>query len=156
MAAKFQKLTKEWDIEHQVTSPYDSKANGEVEAAFKFAKNLLRKIAKGGGNDFYLGLLAELNTPSQGIGSSPVQRLMNRRTRAPLPTAGTLLKPGTLNTSHEKEKLKDVQQRQARCYNANAHNVPGLSEGDTVMMKPFVLERMEWKKDVVVERIDEG
>ena len=35
VAAEFQKLTKEWDIEHRVTSPYNSKANGKVEAAKK-------------------------------------------------------------------------------------------------------------------------
>ena len=54
VAAEFQKLTKEWDIEHRVTSPYNSKANGKVEAAVKSAKKLLRRTAKGG-NDFYFG-----------------------------------------------------------------------------------------------------
>lgn len=52
IAAEFQKLTKEWDIEHMVTSPYNSKANGKVEAAVKSAKTLLRKTTKGG-DDFH-------------------------------------------------------------------------------------------------------
>ena len=73
-----------------VTSPYNSKANGQVEAAVKSAKKLLRKTAKGG-NDFYLRLLVIRNTQSQGIGSSPAQRHMNRRTRTLLPTTSTLL-----------------------------------------------------------------
>ena len=77
VAAEFQKLTKDWDIEHMVTSPYNSKANGQVEAAVKSAKKL-----------------AIRNTPSQGIGSSPAQRLMNRRTL--LPTTSTLLEPSSL------------------------------------------------------------
>lgn len=47
-----------------VTSPYNSKVNGKVEAAVKSAKTLLRKTAKGG-DDFHLGLLAVRNTPSQ-------------------------------------------------------------------------------------------
>ena len=38
VAVEFQKLTKEWDIEHMVTSHYNSKANGKVEAAVKSAK----------------------------------------------------------------------------------------------------------------------
>ena len=88
IASDFQKLTKEWDIEHMVTSPYNSKANGKVEAAVKSAKKLLHKTAEGG-DDFYLVLLAERNIQSQGIGSSPVQRLMNRRTRMLLPTTET-------------------------------------------------------------------
>ena len=45
VAAEFQKLTKEWNIEHMVTSPYNSKANGQVEAAVKSAKKLLRNTA---------------------------------------------------------------------------------------------------------------
>ena len=88
-----------------VTSPYSSKANGKVEAAVRSAKKLLRKTAKSG-NGFHLGLLAERNTPSQGIGSSPAQRLMNRRTRSLLPTTSTLLEPRSLNTNQEREKLK--------------------------------------------------
>ena len=101
VAAEFQKLTKEWDIEHRVTSPYNSKANSKVEAAVKSAKKLLCKTAKGG-NDLYLGLLAEHNISSQGIGRSPVQRLMNRRTRTLLPTTGSLLEPRTLSSCHER------------------------------------------------------
>ena len=80
---------------------------------------------------------------------------MNRRTRTLLPTTGPLLEPRPLNTSHEREKLKDVKKKQFRYYNANAHYLPELSEGDTVRMKPFVLGQKEWKKGVVVERLDE-
>lgn len=105
ITAEFQKLTKEWDFEHIVTSPYSSKANGKVQAVVKSAKKLLRKTAKSG-NDFHSGLLAERNTPSQGIGSSLAQRLMNRRTRSLLPTTSTLLEPRSLNTNQEREKLK--------------------------------------------------
>jgi len=37
VAAEFQKMTKPWDIEHRVTSPYNSNANGKVKAAIKNA-----------------------------------------------------------------------------------------------------------------------
>ena len=120
----------------------------------KSAKKLLRKTAKGGSN-FYVGLLAKRNIPSQGIGSSPVQRLMNRRTRTLLPTTGSLLEPRTLSSSHEREKLKDVQKKKARYYNSDAHDLPELNEGDNLRLKPFVLGQKEWKKGVVVERLDE-
>ncbi|XP_068749296.1 uncharacterized protein [Montipora capricornis] len=137
-----------------VTSPYNSKANGQVEAAVKSAKKLLRKTARGG-DDFHLGLLAIRNTPSQGIGSSPAQRLMNRRTRTLLPTTSTLLEPRSLSTKQEREKLKDVKKMQARYYNAHAKGLPPLHEGDTVRLKPFQLGQKEWKKGAVVERLDE-
>ena len=46
VAAEFQKLTKEWDIEHGVTSPYNSKANGKVEAAVCVLKNSSVKLLR--------------------------------------------------------------------------------------------------------------
>ena len=75
----------------------------KVEVAVKSAKLLLLKNTKGG-DDFHLGFVAERNIPSQGIGSSPVQRLINRRTRTLLPTTGNLLEPRNLNTGHERER----------------------------------------------------
>ena len=59
-------------MKHIPTYPHNSKANGKVEAAVKSAKRLLHKTAKGG-----LGFLAVRNIPSQGFGSSPVQRPIN-------------------------------------------------------------------------------
>ena len=86
------------------TSPYNRKANGlKVEVAVKSSKLLFRKTAKGG-DDFYLRFLAERNIPSQGVNSSPVQRLRNRRARTLLPTTGNLLEPRNLNISHERER----------------------------------------------------
>ena len=69
-----------------VTSPYNSKANGKVAAAVKSAKKFLRNSAKGG-DDFHKRVLVICNTPSQGIGSSSAQRLINRRTRTRTRTA---------------------------------------------------------------------
>ena len=48
-----------------------------------------------------------------------------------------------------------MQKRQARYYNSNAQDLPALSEGDTVRMKPFTLGQKEWKKGVIVERLNE-
>jgi len=153
VAAEFQKLTKEWGIKHMVTSSYNSKANGHIETAVKSSKKLLHKTAEGS-NNFHFGLLAIRNIASQGIGSSPAQWLMNRRTRTLLPTTSTLLEPRSLSTNQEIEKLKDVQKREARYYNAHAKDLPPLHEGDTVRLKPFPLGQKEWKKGVVVERLD--
>ena len=141
-AAEFQRFTRAWEMEYRPTSPYNSKVNGKAEAAVKSAKRLLRKTVKGG-DDFYLGLLAEPSIPSQGVGSSPVQRLMNRRTRKLLSITGNLLEPRSFNTSHEREKLRGVQKRQARYYNSNDQDLPALSEGDTVRMKPVTLGQKE-------------
>ena len=79
---------------------------------------------------------------------------MNRGVRTLLPTTSNLLEPRNLNTNNEREKLRDAQKRQARYYNTSAHDLPVLSEGDTVQIKPFVQGQKEWTKGVVVERLD--
>ena len=63
VAAEFQNLTKEWDIEHRVTSPYNSKANSKVEAAVKSAKNSsveLLKVAMTSTWDNWLSAISHL------------------------------------------------------------------------------------------------
>ena len=154
VSAQFQKFTQDWDIEHLTTSPHNSKANGKAESAVKSAKRLLRKTSKGG-EDQYLALLSLRNTPNQGVDSSPVQRLMNRRTRTLLPVTTRLLEPRTSCKETERKKLYNQKQRQAHYYNQGAKNLQPLEEGDTVRMKPFVLGQKEWKKGVVTNRLDE-
>lgn len=56
----------------------------------------------------------------------------------------------------EREKLRDVQKKQACSYNTSAHDLPTLEWGDTVRINLFIQEQKEWKKGVVVERLDEG
>ena len=55
---RYATIKKKWDIKHTPTSTFNRKANGKVEAAVKSDKRLRNKTAKGG-DDFYLGLLAE-------------------------------------------------------------------------------------------------
>lgn len=95
------------------------------------------------------------NTPTQGLESSPVQRLMNRRTRTLLPTAASLLLPRNVNTEYEREKMTKKQLVQAKYYNRQAHDLPVLDEGDVVRMKPFILGEKKWRKAVVTNRLDE-
>ena len=75
---------------HVTSSPAYPQSNGKVEAAVNSAKSVMRKSRKAR-TDPYLALLEYRNTPSQGLGTSPVQRLMSRRTRAQLPIIPKLL-----------------------------------------------------------------
>ena len=77
---EFQKFAETWDFEHTPSSPGSSKANGKAESAVKTAKRLLRK-ALDSGKDPYMAILDYRSTPTQGMDSSPVQRLMNQRTK---------------------------------------------------------------------------
>ena len=151
---EFEKFTKSWGIEHTTTSPHHSKANGKVESAVKVAKRMLRKTTKSG-EDQYLALLNIRNVPTQGVDSSPAQRLMGRRTRTLLPTTQSLLEPRNPVNRHESEQLLLNQMRQAKYYNRSAHDLPVLGVGDTVRMKPFVLGQKSWNKAEVTRRLDE-
>nr|XP_058940983.1 uncharacterized protein K02A2.6-like [Pocillopora verrucosa] len=148
---EFRKFTESWGIEHTITSPHHSQANGKCEAAVKVAKRMLRKTTKSG-EDQYLALLNIRNVPTQGIDSSPAQRLFGRRTRTLLPT--TQSQPRN-PVNPESVHLRSNQERQAKYYNRTAHDLPILKPGDTVRMKPFALGQKSWDKAHVTKRLVE-
>nr|XP_054762082.1 uncharacterized protein LOC129268568 [Lytechinus pictus] len=92
LQTKFKRFARKWQFEHTTSPPHYPQSNGKAESSVKVAKSLLKK-AKTAGSDPYLSLLAFQNTPTPGMGSSPIQRIMNRRTRTVLPTTKRLLKP---------------------------------------------------------------
>jgi len=92
--------------------------------------------------------------PSQGIGRSPAQRLMNRRTRTTLPTTERLLQPNVVEKEAEQSRLRNLKQRQAYYYNRNTKDLPPLQEGQTFRMKPFTQDKT-WQKATVQQRLDE-
>ena len=135
-STEFASFSKKWEFEHLTSSPHNSKANGKVESAVKTAKRILRKCLASG-IDPYLGILEYRNTPTQGISSSPVQRLMNRRTKTLIPTADSLLQPKLVDKEATLRAQAHSQENQARYYNTNAKDLAPLEEGDVVRMKPF-------------------
>ena len=104
-----------WEFQHCTISPGNSKANGKVESAVKTAKRLLRKALQAD-TDPYLAILDYRNTPTQGIGSGPAQRLMSRRTKTLLPTTNQLLQPQARKQAEEQAKLIERQQKQKWYY----------------------------------------
>ena len=89
----FGKFAQNWQLVRETSSPGNSLANGAVEPAVNIAKRMLRKC-KASREDPYLGLLNIRNTPSEGMATSPAQRLFGRRTKTLLPTTHNQLKPG--------------------------------------------------------------
>ena len=153
-SSDFAHFSKKWGFEHTPSSPHHSRSNGKVESSVKSAKKMMRK-AKKCGEDQYLALLNIRNIPSQGMDSSPAQRLLGRRTKAIIPTARSLLESRFSVTKQETDQLKMIQRRQARYYDRSARDLPTLHEGDTVRMKPFRLGDKSWKKAKVVKRLDD-
>ena len=110
-----------YDIEHVTSSPRYPQSNGKAENAIKTAKNLLKK-SKVAGTDFHLALLAWRNTPSEGLESSPAQKMVGRRTRTLIPTTSELLKPKIVEDVQG--KLFKRKQLQAKHYNISAKELP--------------------------------
>ena len=148
---EFQVFTAKWDIEHQTSAPGHQNANGRAEAAVKAAKLMFTKC-KASESEPYLALLELRNTPKQGVGSSPVQRLLNRRTPTLHPTTVRLLAPRS-EYLKDRTRIDEQKAKQTKNYNRTAKHLPVLEEGD-VRMKLFRLGQKAWEKAVVQRRLD--
>ncbi|UYV81197.1 K02A2.6-like, partial [Cordylochernes scorpioides] len=131
-STEFQKFSKEWQFQHSTSSPLHSQGNGEAEAAVKIAKNLLKK-SKQENSDFWQNLLNWRNTPTIDIDSSPVQRIMSRRTRAILPIHPNLLKPSIPENIPDKISIK--RQQAKYYYDRKSKNLPDLDIGQEVYVR---------------------
>ncbi|KAI5086769.1 hypothetical protein C0J45_23903, partial [Silurus meridionalis] len=146
---EFQRFSQLWEFDHKTSSPGYPQSNGKAESAVKTAKRLLHK-SKASGRDPYLALLDHRNTPSQGLESSPAQRLLNRRTRSLLPAKNSLLQPQVVQVE---QALITNQRRQCAYYNRSARDLDALRSGDTVRVQPFE-PHTEWKLGKVKRPVD--
>ena len=84
-----------------------------MERTVQTAKKLLKKAYEDN-NDPYLAILELRNTPIPGVGLSPTQLVMGRRTRRIIPIKNTLLKPMAYDPSEVQRVLKEKQQVQKK------------------------------------------
>jgi len=129
----------EWQFEHRTSCPRYPQSNGRAENAEKTCKNLMKK-AKADGQDPLLALLDWCNTPTDGIGTSPAQGLMGRRTRTLLPTHEKLL----LHSGHSDTatRLADRKSRQVRQYKKKSRPLEPLRCGQAIRMR--LPGKQEW------------
>lgn len=92
-----------------------------------------------------MAILDYRNTPTQGMDSSPAQRLMNRRTKTLLPTSGKLLQPRVTYPEIDTRNLVKRQEQQIKYFNDGARDLRELAEGDIVRMRPFRSRDKVWK-----------
>ena len=93
--------------------------------------------------------MAHRNTPQEGFGTSPAQRLFSRRTKTDLPTSSNLLKPSIAEDTLEKGKLR--KSRQKFYYDRTANDLADLQKDDIVRMQPFQLNEKTWRKAKVLK-----
>lgn len=145
---QFELFSNKFEFKHTTSSPRYPQSNGKSESAVKIMKRLMLK-AQAAGTDPYLALLDYRNTPTEGLGSSPAQRLMGRRTRTLLPTRSCLLQPEIQTGIQEAKRSK--QKMQAKYYNKTAKDLPELREGQSVFMAPKP-GHAKWEKAVITSR----
>jgi hypothetical protein len=78
---EFQAFARDFGFKHITSSPRNPQSNGLAERTVQTAKTLLKKAIEDG-QDTYVALLELRNIPLPGVGLSPVQLLMGRRTRS--------------------------------------------------------------------------
>ena len=114
--------------------------------ALKLLRTCLRKHCR----DPWLALLDFRNTPTQGMQTSPVQRLMSRRTKTLVPIATSLLKPEVADGATEKIELK--RQKAKSYHDKQAKRLPELETGQEVRIAPN-LRGKPWNLGTCTENI---
>jgi hypothetical protein len=127
--SEFDGFCKQFNITHELTSPYNPRSNGHAEAAVKAMKSLLTKSTSW--SDFRSSLLEWRNIPRTD-GLSPAQWLFNRlqRTKSPaLSTCYDLL---------SKESLAESQLRRGKEDGSSSSTKHSLS-----VLSPSTLVRIQ-------------
>ena len=145
----FTEFATEWGFQHCTSSPEYPQSNGKAESAVKTAKSIMRRAAHAG-TDGWLAILAYRDTPTEGMGTSPAQRFLQRRLRTTLPVTNDQLKPSIAEDTTE--RLKKRQQRQEKYYNRSAKDLPAIPIG----ARCRVYRHGRWQTADVLQRVGPG
>jgi len=124
-------FVKEWSFRHITSSPNYPRSNGKAESAVN-AKSIMTKCTADG-SYVWRAILDWRNTPTDGVGSSPSQRLMSRRTRMCLPTAFKMLRPRVI--TGVQDKLLKKRDTTKKYYDRGTKKLFKLSLGQPVRIK---------------------
>ncbi|XP_060076924.1 uncharacterized protein K02A2.6-like [Ylistrum balloti] len=151
---EFENFTEKYDIEHVTSSPGYPQSNGKSENAVKTAKRLLGKSLHDS-TDPYIALLEWRNTTTEGIGSSPAQRLLGRRAKTLLPMLSRKLEPQIVKNT--REKLMERKAKETFHYDRKSRrtDLNSLKRGDTVRIRPLRNGHTNgWTKATVEGQVD--
>ena len=113
-SAEFKDFTKQWQIEHRVSSPRNPQSNGMAKQCVQTIKaSLIKTIEEG--EDVDLALLAYKTTPLSHRLPSPAELLNSRKYKTLLLTC---IVPTRLQESY-RQIMDQGKQRQAQLYNRN-------------------------------------
>ena len=120
-------------FQHVTALPRYPQLNGKAENAVRTIKSLFDKCATSGQSEV-LALLDWRNTPTEGMTTSPAQRLMGRRCRTLLPASNELFHP-RYAIKEEQAEIEKNKARQEQQYNKYTRPLGPLVSGYAVYMK---------------------
>ena len=144
---QFKDFGSRYGFTHNISSPGNSQANGCAEAHVKVAKRIMKRCAKAK-EDPYLGLLNWRNTPTEGLSTSPAQRLFGRQTKTILPTTKNVLQ---YEHSAEQKAAKEGRKQQVADRYIHRRELKPLGVGAKVRVQPTQPGKHEWEEGLVME-----
>lgn len=147
-SAGFRQFSKEWGFQHTTSSPGHQQSNGKAEAAVKIIKRIMKRA-----DDPYLALLEYRNTPTAGLSTSPVQRMLGKSTRSILPTNFDN-QPNNLQSRVLKEKA-DKKAATQKSYDKSAKDLNTLKVGAPVLLRDFQSAKVRWQRGKIVEQLSD-
>ena len=126
-------FAKSWSFNHVTSSPRYPQSNGKAENAVRTVKRLFEKCKETGVAEFQ-ALLDWRNKPSEGMDTSPAQRLMGRRCRTLLPMSESLLRP-SYPLRDDVRALAGRKWRQKNYYDRHVKSLKPINLGKTVHVR---------------------
>ncbi|XP_067940174.1 uncharacterized protein [Watersipora subatra] len=111
----------------------------------KIVKRMLRRC-----EDPFLALLEYRNTVTEGLSTSPAQRIIGKATRSALPEKAPV--PTELERLSSAQKDEKRMQQQSK-YNKGARELRPLRVGEPVFLRDYRKHRSEWKEARVVQQL---
>ena len=117
----------------------------------KTAKTLQKKAAEAN-RDQWLSFLDYRNTPTEGMDSSPDQRLMSKRTKMLLPVAQHLLEPEI--QSDVERKLTKKRRKARKYFDRGFKERPELEIGQPIRLMPSLKDTSrKWRRGVCIKKM---
>jgi hypothetical protein len=150
--SEFDLFCKEFNISHELSSPYHPQSNGHAEAAVKAMKHLLLKSTSW--TEFHLNLLEWRNIP-RSDGLSPAQWLFGRQLRTPSPAHQLAYSRLEEDEFRRAELRREAQGRGAEeRRGARARDLQPLHPGELVWIQDQKSRKWDFQGKIINARPD--
>ena len=146
----FTEFAKEWNFDHNTTSPRNPRSNGQAEATVKIVKGLLSK-AKYSGQDPHLALLACRSTPIDTYLQSPAEMLHQRNICTTLPQRICHKDP---HAADDHDRLNQCATQSTEYHNHHCRTKSPMYAGQTVSV--LNNDKSLWLPAKIIWRAEHG